>query len=282
MSAVRFAPILVLITSSVARGEPVTPQRHQLAVAANTEGLRFYRANQLPRAAMRFRDATLLEPDYVLGHYNLACMASRLRDVGTVIAELGWLRASADPLAAVKLDKAKSDPDLDFASSLPAVRTLLALPPIDPRAPIEWLSERRGVWSVELPTAECVTRTYSFAFAASGALALTVREACGGAALRTHTFAGRARPEGDAVRVTVEDWPLWPDGVRLVFAACPGLDDAPGACFTLAASEGGTEVGPFHRGVPGTSPMVARRLHASITSSGTSRESSASSPAPPR
>src|SRR4051794_22287027 len=127
-----------LTAATAARAEPVTAQRHQLAVAANTEGLRFYRANQLPRAAMRFRDATLLEPDYVLAHYNLACMASRLRDVATVVAELGWLRAAADPLAAAKLDKAKSDPDLDFASSLPAVRTVLALPPIDPRAPIDW------------------------------------------------------------------------------------------------------------------------------------------------
>jgi len=268
MSASRFVPILVLlITSAVARAEPVSPQRHALAVAANIEGLRFYRANQLPRAALRFRDATLLEPDYVLAHYNLACMASRLRDVATVVAELKWLRASADALAATKLDKAKSDPDLDFASSLPAVRTLLAMPPIDPRAPIDWLAERRGVWSVELPTADCATRTYSFAFAVSGALSLTVREACGGAALRTHTFAGRARPDGDAVRLTVEDWPLWPDGVRLVLATCPGLDDAPGACFTLAAPDGGSEVGPFHRGVPGTSPMLARRLHASATSS---------------
>jgi hypothetical protein len=267
MSALRSAAIFALLTAAatVARAEPISPQRHALAIAANTEGLRFYRSNQLPRAAMRFRDATLLDAEYVLPHYNLACMASRLRDVGTLIAELGWLRASADPLAAAKLDKAKSDPDLDFASSLPAVRTLLGLPPIDPRAPIAWLSERRGVWSVELPTAECATRTYSFAFAASGALSLTVREACNGAALRTHTFSGRAAPDGDAVRVTVADWPLWPDGVRLVFTACPGLADAPGACFSLAAPEGGSDVGPFHRGAPGTSPMMARRLHASAT-----------------
>jgi hypothetical protein len=260
--------LALVASAAVAHAEPVTPERHKLAVAANTEGLHFYKANQLPRAALRFRDATLLEPDYVLPHYNLACMASRLRDVSTLVTELGWLHASADPLAATKLEKAKSDPDLDFASSLPAVRTLLGLPPIDPRAPVAWLAERHGVWSVELPTEDCSTRTYSFAFADSGALTLTVREACSGKPLRTHTFTGRAAPEGDAVRVTVRDWPLWPDGVRLVFAACPGLADAPGACFTLTAPDGGNEVGPFHRGLPGTSPMKR-----ALTSRDTSRGS---------
>ena len=140
---------------------------------------------------------------------------------------------------------------------------MLELPPIDPRAPLAWLSERRGVWSVELPTADCATRTYSFAFATSGALSLTVREACNGGAVRAHAFTGRAQADGDSVHVTVENWPVWPDGVKLTFVACPGLGDAPGACFTLATDEG-NEVGPFHRGVPGTSPM-ARRLRASRT-----------------
>src|SRR3954470_15818038 len=67
------------------------PPRRALAVAANTAGLRFHRSGQVPRGAMRFRDATLLDPDYALAHYNLACAASRLRDVGTAITELLWL-----------------------------------------------------------------------------------------------------------------------------------------------------------------------------------------------
>jgi len=148
------------------------------------------------------------------------------------------------------------------------VRAILALPPIDPRAPIAWLAERRGLWSAELPSPECATRSYSFDFAASGALTLTVREACNGAPLRAHTFDGHAVVDGDGVRVTIADWPLWPSGVLLGFAACPGLADAPGACFTLATDDG-AEIGPFHRGAPGVSPMAAR-LHASaarVTSS---------------
>ena len=266
VSALRAAALLIVATSAMAAparasAAGLSPARHKLAVAANRQGLRFYRAHELPRAALRFRDATLFDPGYVLAHYNLACMASRLRDVSTIVAELAWLRASPDPLAAAKLQKALSDEDLDFASSLPTVRALLGLAPLDPRAPLAWLAERRGVWSVELPGADCATRTYSFAFAPSGELSLTVREACGGAPLRTHTFTGHAAVATDSVRVTVDDWPLWPGGVALTFVACPDLGDAPGACFTLASDEG-AEVGPFHRGAPGTSPM-ARRLRAS-------------------
>jgi hypothetical protein len=237
--------------------EAVSPQRHALALAANTQGLRFYRAHQLPRAAMRFRDATLLDPAYALAHYNLACMASRLRDLATLVAELAWLHASTDPIAAAKLDKARSDADLDFASSLPTVRALLGLTPFDAHAPIAWLGERHGTWSVELPTDDCAVRSYSFAFAPSGDLLLTVKEACGGKPLRTHTFTGTTNVDGDGVLVRVDKWPIWPDGVRLVFGACPGLADAPGSCFALNAD--GNEVGPFHRGEPGISPMHARR-----------------------
>src|SRR5438445_10255547 len=128
MSALRIAALVALFTSAAA-AEPVSPQRHALAIAANTDGLHLYRADQLPRAAMRFRDATLLDPSYALAHYNLACMASRLRDIDTVVGELAWLSRSNDPIAVAKLDKARSDSDLDFASSLPTVRALLGLAP---------------------------------------------------------------------------------------------------------------------------------------------------------
>ncbi|MGZ3428749.1 MAG: hypothetical protein ACXVCV_18980, partial [Polyangia bacterium] len=259
-AATASAPAPAATASAPAPAAPddaVTPQRHALAIAANTQGLRFYRANQLPRAAMRFRDATLLDPAYALAHYNLACMASRLRGLGTLVAELAWLHASADPVAVAKLEKARIDPDLDFASSLPTARALLGLAPFDAHAPLAWLAERHGTWSVELPTDDCAVRSYSFAFAPSGDLTLTVKEACGGKPLRAHTFTGTTNVDGDGVLVRVDKWPIWPDGVRLGFAACPGLADAPGSCFALSAA--GSEVGPFHRGEPGISPMHARR-----------------------
>src|SRR5438552_2983094 len=103
------APAAVDPPVAAPAAEAVTPQRHKLALAANTQGLRFYRTQQLPRAAMRFRDATLLDPSYALAHYNLACMASRLRDIDTVVTELAWLSRSNDPIAAAKLEKARSD-----------------------------------------------------------------------------------------------------------------------------------------------------------------------------
>jgi hypothetical protein len=274
MSAFRVALVLAAGWSSLAAAaEPadaVSPQRHALAMAANTQGLRFYKSHQVPRAAMRFRDATLLDPQYTLAHYNLACMASRLRDVPTVVAELSWLRASDDPIAAIKLDKAQTDPDLDFAASLPQVRSLLGLASYNAGAPMAWLAERHGTWSVELPTEDCAVRSYSFAFAPSGDLSLTVREACKKARLRTHTFHGTTNVDGDGVLVHVDKWPIWPDGVRLAFSACPGLAaDAQASCFALIAS--GSEVGPFHRGEPGTSPMHARRNVAAATAPAVSR-----------
>jgi hypothetical protein len=236
---------------------PAPLHRRKLAIAANTAGFRFHRAAQLPRAAMRFRDATLLDPDYALAHFNLACAASRLRDVSTMVAELSWLATAApvDPVAQARMRKAAVDPDLDFASALPKVRELLELPPFDPRRPIDWLAERHGTWSAELPTRDCPSRSYTFVFAAEGEAHLTVAENCGtGKAARPRSFIGRATRRADGtVHVDVSDWPVWPGGVGLVFVPCPGLGDAPASCFTL--NDGEHDIGPFHRGVAGSSPM---------------------------
>ena len=240
----------------------VAPARHRQAVVANTQGWRYFNAGQLPRAAMRFRDALALDPHYVLAHYNLACVSSRLREAAVAIDELRWLAASSDPLAKSKLDKGASDPDLDFVSALPGARELLQLPaetPIADKTPLAWLSERHGVWSAEQPTSDCADRSYRFAFAADGTLQLTVREACAGQSVRTRVFDGRLT--GDAakaeLRVAVPSWSQWPALVRLDFVACPGLEDAPSSCFRLASDK--SELGPFHRGAPGMSPMRARR-----------------------
>ncbi|MDB4965548.1 MAG: hypothetical protein JWN44_1237, partial [Myxococcales bacterium] len=234
------------------------PPRRALAVAANTAGLRFHRAGQVPRAAMRFRDATMLDPDYALAHFNLACAASRLRDVPTAVAELLWLAHSDDAVAQAKLQKAQTDPDLDFASALPKVRALLGLAPFDPQYPLAWLSERHGAWSAEVPTDDCASRSYSFAFEAEGAARFTVQESCGhGRAAATHSYDAKTvlTIEG-GLRIEVRGWPLWPGGVKVAFGACPGLTDAAGSCFVLLG--GDDEIGPFHRGLPGTSPMRSR------------------------
>jgi tetratricopeptide (TPR) repeat protein len=266
MSAVRLALLALLAAcSGVAQAAPpratrapVDPAHHRQAVAANTAGLRFYKSGQLPRAALRFRDAIALDPDYVLAHYNLACASSRLRESAAALAELQWLAASPDPRAKVKLDKALVDPDLDFVSALPVVRELLLLAPFDPEHPLAWLAERGGVWSAELPREDCALRSYTFEVQNDGDLELTVREQCAPpAAPKVHTFAGSVRVDVDgAVRFEVPTWNQWPRDVRLRFTPCPGLD-ATASCFVLDAAK--IEIGPFHRGVAGMSPMRARK-----------------------
>jgi hypothetical protein len=79
---------------------------------------------------------------------------------------------------------------------------------------------------------------------------------CRREAVRTRVFDGNVSRDGE-LRVAVPSWAQWPAAVRLAFVACPGLDDAPGSCFTLA-SDHNSELGPFHRGLPGMSPMRAR------------------------
>lgn len=255
-----FAAAIVVSVGIVANADAAaSAAAHRRAVTANTQGWRYFNAGQLPRAAMRFRDALALDPDYVLAHYNLACVSSRLREAAVAIDELRWLAASADPLAKSKLDKGASDPDLDFVSALPGARELLQLSPATPNAdetPLAWLSERHGVWSAEQPTSDCAERSYRFAFAADGTLQLTVREACAGEAVRTRVFDGKLTSDGE-LRVAVPSWSQWPALVRLDFVACPGLEDAPSSCFRLASDK--SELGPFHRGLPGMGPMRVRR-----------------------
>ncbi|HXU68920.1 MAG TPA: hypothetical protein VN947_06300 [Polyangia bacterium] len=230
-------------------------------MAANTAGWRYYRAGQLPRAELHFSDAVALDPEYALAHYNLACVASRLRDVVTAIRELRWLAASADPVAKEKRAKAASDADLDFVSALPEVRDLLTLPEFDEGEPLDWIRERSGRWSTEVSDPECATRSYSFVFErGSDAAQLTIREVCRGGAPHVATFAATVDVDEAKVRVAVPDWKQWPEAAELVLSTCPGLEDAPGSCFTLVAGE--KTLGPFHRGLPGTSPMRAARAFA--------------------
>lgn len=239
-----------LLVSAVATAG-VLPAQHRRAVAANTAGWRYFKSGELARAAMRFRDALAIDPEYALAHYNLACAASRLREVSTALTELRWLAASKDPVAQARVAKSQVDPDLDFVSVLPAARELLKAEPYEESKPTEWLAKRSGVWSVERPDEECSERWYQLAFAADGRVSMTVREACKGAPPQTARFVGHVSGDGE-VRVVIDQWAHWPGAVPLTFTSCPGLE-APGSCFVLASGEG--VLGPFHRGVAGASPM---------------------------
>jgi hypothetical protein len=250
-----------LLSTTAARAQPAKPvsaARHRQAIAANTAGLRLYKNGQLQRAEFRFRDAVALDPSYALPHYNLACVASLLRESRVAVEQLAWLKASPDRIARAKLEKALVDPDLDFASALPEVRATLSLPTYDPAHTLAWLAERRGVWSGELPLAGCRQHAYTVEVHSGGDVSLRVRRQCGdGTLIEEETFAGIAHRDGADVRIEIDGLDEWPVGARLVMQSCPGLD-APGSCFAVA-NDSGTVLGPFHRGVPGLSPMRARK-----------------------
>jgi hypothetical protein len=104
---------------------------------------------------------------------------------------------------------------------------------------------------------DCAARSYTFRFASDGLLELTVRESCAGEQPRSRSWEGTLEQHEDGtIDVSVEGWAQWPRGVRLGLATCPGLEDAPGSCFMLTSDK--TDIGPFHRGAPGTSPLRSR------------------------
>jgi hypothetical protein len=247
------------VAATPVAGKPASPAHHRQAVAVNTAGMHLLKAGQTARAAQHFRDAILLDHDYALAHYNLACASSVLRDVPTAVLELEWLAGrDQDPVAKARMEKALSDPDLDFVSVLPRVRQLLQLAAFSTADRLAWLAERDGRWSAELPMSDCAARSYTFQFAGDGPLELTIRESCAGEAVRTRSWEGAltARDDG-TIDVVVEGWEQWPKRVRLGLVACPGLEEAAGSCFVLSSDK--TEIGPFHRGGPGMSPLVARK-----------------------
>jgi hypothetical protein len=233
---------------------------HRRATGLNTAGLRLMKAGQTARAAQHFRDAISVEPAYSLAHYNLACASSILRDVPSAMHELQWLadHSDDDDVARARMNKALVDPDLDFVSVLPRLRALLAVPTYSTEHAMAWLAERSGVWSAELPMPDCAQRSYSFQFASDGMLQLTVRESCAGEPARVRTWEGKLTPaDNETFDVSVEGWTQWPGKVRLMVSACPGLETAPGSCFTLMTDK--ADLGPFHRGQPGTSPLSTKK-----------------------
>src|SRR3954471_23833474 len=119
--------ICLLVLGGAAQAKPEPPLNRRVAVAANTLGMQRYHAGELAGAAEQFKVAIDSDDSYVNAHYNLACVASRLGDTTTAVQQLGWLAGDGDPASRVKLGKAKSDPDLDYVSALPAVRDKLGL-----------------------------------------------------------------------------------------------------------------------------------------------------------
>jgi len=233
-----------MLVAGVAQARPEPPLARKLAIAANTLGMQRYHAGELVGAAEQFKVAIDSDATYVNAHYNLACVASRLGDATTAIKELGWLADDKDPASHAKLAKAKSDPDLDYVSALPAVRDRLGLPAFEKSRPSAWLAERSGVWSAELPDGKCSERSYTLTFHEDGSVGLRVHELCDGK-LADGEFHGSLALT--PVSVVIDDWKAWPGSVPLTFAPCAEQTGA-GACFTLSGTK--SQLGPFHRGLP--------------------------------
>lgn len=232
-----------LSATALAKVEP--PLNRRVAVAANTLGMQRYRAGELLGAAEQFKVAIDSDNSYVNAHYNLACVASRLGDSATAVKELGWLAADADPASHAKLGKAKSDPDLDFVSALPGVRSQLGAVPFEKSRPSAWLTERNGVWSAELPDTKCSERSYTLDFHEDGTVGLRVHELCDGKIAEGEFHGSLALTP---VSVSIDDWKAWPGSVPLTFSPCADQPGAAGSCFTLAGTR--SQLGPFHRGLP--------------------------------
>jgi hypothetical protein len=86
------------------------------AKAANTAGYKLHKQKQYKEAAAEYRKAIQEDPDHLLAHYNLACVASLLKDFDTAIAELAWVmdRSTWDPAAKAAFKKARKDKDLKW------------------------------------------------------------------------------------------------------------------------------------------------------------------------
>lgn len=93
----------------------------QSAKDLNTQGYRLYQKGKFPEALAYFRRAVADDPDYALGHYNLACTLGVLRKQGpeTICRYDAYKSVILDQIEeAVRLDlatrdKMQTDPDLD-------------------------------------------------------------------------------------------------------------------------------------------------------------------------
>lgn len=250
----RFWMLLALGGAAWAKPEP--PLARKVAIAANTLGMQRYHAGELLGAAEQFKVAIDSDASYPQAHYNLACVASRMGDSATALKELDWLAGDKDPASRAKLAKAKSDPDLDYISALPAVRDKLGMPAFEKSRPSAWLAERSGVWSAELPDGKCSERSYTLTFHEDGMVGLRVHELCDGKVAEGEFHGSLSLTP---VSVSIDDWKAWPGSVPLTFAPCATQAGA-GTCFTLSGNK--SQLGPFHRGLPVPRDAAKKQLSA--------------------
>jgi hypothetical protein len=248
---------IVMIDVSALKLQPAKADR-DAARKANADGMAALLKGRADAAAGAFHTAIAADSSFVLPHYNLASIASIVGDVPVVRRELAWLAASRDQGARTALDRAKTDPDLDFASVDPQVRKLIGAPAF-PAVAKDRLVERRGVWSADGKS--CGAPALTLTFAAAAKLQLSAITECKGkrdvkSAIGTWT----SGPAPDDAAIVLDAPFAGLATSKLAWSPCDYAwaadfqdaktdlgDSGPmGSCFTLA-------VGPkleFHRGAP--------------------------------
>jgi hypothetical protein len=216
-------------------GAPIAAGDRPAAKAKNIEGMKALGKQDYANAAVAFKAAIQADATFLLAHYNLASVASVAGDLATARAELDAINKDGSAEAKKMLAQAKSDPDLDFSSTDPGVRTLIGAGGY-PTDATKRLIERNGIWSSEGPGCQEQTgATVMLKLSKGGRLAIT--PICDGAKLYTNDEKWTVKA------LILENAPLLGDGdLTILWTKCPG-SDVDGSCFQVGDRT-------FHRGVP--------------------------------
>jgi tetratricopeptide (TPR) repeat protein len=119
--------LLVVIVAAVCAGPVGAAADPGKAKAANTRGYGLHKQKKYKEAAIEYRAAIREDPSLVVAHYNLACVASLMKDLETALRELAWVadRASWDAAARPAAAKARTDRDLEWVRNADVQGTLL-------------------------------------------------------------------------------------------------------------------------------------------------------------
>jgi hypothetical protein len=127
--------VIAAVSAAVCAGSPSAGADPARAKAANTRGYGLHRQKKYKEAAVAYRAAITEDPSLLVAHYNLACVASLMKDLETALRELAWVadRASWDAAARPAAAKARTDRDLQWVRDADVQGALLtsADPPDD-------------------------------------------------------------------------------------------------------------------------------------------------------
>ena len=97
------------------------------AVALNRTAFKLYEKKEFEMAAVLFQNATILDPGYVYGHFNLACTLALMNENGASvdIKQILYHLHKSVELDERRLEKAQTDPDLNSIHGLAQFKNFL-------------------------------------------------------------------------------------------------------------------------------------------------------------